>query len=413
MSRSVKVSNRFYYVVRSGFFSHIHIYEAKMTVLQSAGVQTQIVSFVLESEYQKQKMRYDTMTDRVEIVMIPHSRLEALWRVLYFVKKLLFHNVTIQILRTKPPCITFLRIFARIVSRSFVFLYEMEGDASAEAAYLKQHPYKNGFYQRTLLSYQNEIVSQLHWASVADGLVLMSNEHRQLWETRIGHPVTAVSMPAIFNPKFVFFDPAIRKSVRLRMGLNGKIVIIYTGSILNSWQKFGTTCRILARMKQCGLNVMLLALVRKEDHPIAIEFIKQYNVADFVNLTYVPFEEVSGYLSAADIGIFLRDEHLMNQIVTSAKLGEYLASGLPILTTGVGALYHDYIRQHKAGLFINNLQTWDIAKNAEFLKLVTSGRNEAWRTNLCHDTFNTFCGSGGPVTEYVKFVKDFLCATVI
>ena len=59
-----------------------------------------------------------------------------------------------------------------------------------------------------------------------------------------------------------------------------------------------------------------------------------YESADYY-LNEVPNNEMINYLSAADLGISLRDFHPMNSIVTSGKIIDYLACGLPVITTNI------------------------------------------------------------------------------
>lgn len=165
---------------------------------------------------------------------------------------------------------------------------------------------------------------------------------------------------------------------------------------------------MLRGMKDAGLNTVLLALVHTNDHAIAREFADKYAVGDSVHLLFSPANEMSRYLSAADIGMFLRAEHLMNRIVTSAKLGEYLACGLPILTTGVSARYHDYVRERGCGLFVNDTRAWDPEDNKALRELVAKGRDDAYRTSFSQSVREAFCGSNGELAKYVTFVKQFL-----
>jgi glycosyltransferase involved in cell wall biosynthesis len=47
--------------------------------------------------------------------------------------------------------------------------------------------------------------------------------------------------------------------------------------------------------------------------------------------------EVPGYLNAADIGFLLRARHPLNEVASPVKFGEYLASGLTVISSpGIG-----------------------------------------------------------------------------
>lgn len=399
---------KFYYIVHSGFFSHLHIYQTMMSGLQKVGIDTQIVCFVNKALYNSKRKRYLGAYPDVITLCLPRKRFELFYKTLYFALKLVTHDVVIQVLRTSEPNIQFLKRFARLFNHRFIFLYQMEGDAYAERLYLEQHIFKPGFYEQALIGYSKEIQIQRKLANLADGLVLMSSKHIQLWSSRLSVPFRSVAIPALFNQDVFYYKSNVRKIIRSQLGISDSIVLIYTGNILLSWQRFGSVCRLLKGMQCSGLKVKLVALVREADHPIAEFFLTKYDVSENTILKYVPSNEVPIYLSAADIGLFLRADHLMNWIVTSAKLGEYLACGLPVLTTGVGALYPEYILENKAGLFLKNHDEWDTSYNSEFLKLVSKGQNVQWRESFAQKTRERFCEDSGPAVSYREFVKDFM-----
>ena len=399
---------KFYYVVHSGFFTHLHIYQTMMSGLHKAGIDAQIICFVSRALYISKRSRYFSAFPCVITLCYPKKRFKALYETIYFAWKLLTHNVVIQILRTSEPNIKFLRKFARLFNHRFIFLYQMEGDAYAERLYLEQHIYMPGFYDQTLVSYNKETQLQLKLATLADGLVLRSMNHIQLWSSRLAFPFNSVAIPDLFNPAVYFFRNNSREITRSKLGISDSTVLIYTGNVLVSWQRFGSVCRLLKGMQRSGLKVKLVALVREADHPIAKFFMMKYAVSDSTILKYVPSNEVPIYLSAADIGIFLRADHLMNRIVTSAKLGEYLACGLPVLTTGVGAVYPAYILESEAGFFLNDLDEWNASNNDEFLELVNKGQNEQWRKCFSQKTITKFCEDSSYSVNYRNFIKNFM-----
>jgi glycosyltransferase involved in cell wall biosynthesis len=99
---------------------------------------------------------------------------------------------------------------------------------------------------------------------------------------------------------------------------------------------------------------------------------------------------MGSYLSAADIALFLRHNHTMNQVVTSGKLGEYLAAGLPVVTTGANTdMLNNFIRLRRAGAFIpDSLQLSDENKQ-EISNLLQLSKSVHWRIDLseCSDRY--------------------------
>ena len=84
-------------------------------------------------------------------------------------------------------------------------------------------------------------------------------------------------------------------------------------------------------------------------------------------LTNVSHEDVNGFLNASDIGILLRENDTLNKVASPGKLGEYLSSGLNILTTKHIGLYSKVMMNDKVGIIVD-----DIFDDKEILDKVQS-----------------------------------------
>lgn len=396
---------RFLYFAPADAAAHSHIHALKVQSLRDAGIQAErvVVSWGREALAPKGPSRRQDCRR----ISAGHRRLVGTRVALCVVNALREADVVIQALRLPGLPMPALRRVATTMRRRFRGLVEFEGDGLLESDYLARHPYKDGFYDQAIrvgARYGREQVGQ---ARKADGLVLMSEEHIRLWEERLGYRPNAVAMPALFDPTRMRFDPTERAAVREALGLFGRTVLVYVGNVFCSWQRFGAACRLTARLASRDERVVLLALVRAEDHQIAAEFIARYAIGDRARLVHVPPERVHAYLSASDLGLFLRADHPMNRIVTSAKLGEYLACGLPVVTTGVGALYHAFVRETGAGVFIDPA-VLDRSQDLAILALAQRSADDAWRAALSRSAAATFAGGDGPLAAYVRFVKGTL-----
>jgi glycosyltransferase involved in cell wall biosynthesis len=229
-----------------------------------------------------------------------------------------------------------------------------------------------------------------------------------MWEKRLGRAPRAVAMPALFDAARMRFDATARQRLRASLGVEDRVVLVYAGNVQCSWQKFSAVCRLTASLARAGLPVFLLALVRKLDHDIAQGFRERHGVESISRLCWSPAEQLHEYLSASDVGLFLRDDHLMNRIVTSAKLGEYLACGLPVATTGVGALYHEFIREEGVGMFLTEPDAWATELTPALERLASNAHDSDWRSRLAAKTCERFLGTQGPQHQYVRFVESLL-----
>ncbi len=130
-----------------------------------------------------------------------------------------------------------------------------------------------------------------------------------------------------------YFSEPLRREVRSRLGWDGRFVVAYIGNVYYSWQNLGRTLDAFRLLQQSfDRDFFLLLLIRKQDHGIAREFLLRSGIApDDYLLDHVPPSEVTGYLNAADLGVLLRHEHLMNQVASPGKFGDYTGCGLPSL----------------------------------------------------------------------------------
>ena len=109
-------------------------------------------------------------------------------------------------------------------------------------------------------------------------------------------------------------------------------------------------------------------LIRRQDHCIAKEFIENLNLKDNDYLLLnVPHEEVNGFLNASDLGILLREDHTLNKVASPGKLGEYLSTGLTVLTTKHIGLYSKEMMKNNVGVLID-----DIYSDNEILEKIQS-----------------------------------------
>lgn len=67
------------------------------------------------------------------------------------------------------------------------------------------------------------------------------------------------------------------------------------------------------------------------------DILKEYNLKDRVIFTgYLNYKDVKGYMQGASLAIISKSNTLQNKYGFPTKLGEYLASGIPVILTNVG-----------------------------------------------------------------------------
>ncbi len=149
------------------------------------------------------------------------------------------------------------------------------------------------------------------------------------------------------------FDEEQRRNVREALGIGPREkVILFSSSGNAKWQA-------LEKLTEFADNNPNFRLINLSRHTI--------DRAGVIN-KLVDFQEVPGYLNAADFGLVLREPSIVNMVACPVKFVEYAVSGLPIFSDGnVGAIT-DYIRDTKAGLLMHA----DHTSNAGALKALTN-----------------------------------------
>lgn len=156
---------------------------------------------------------------------------------------------------------------------------------------------------------------------------------KYLQEKYKASPDKIAVIPSLVDSRFFFFSPEIRKRKRKELGIERRIVFVYSGSTVK-WQLPEETISFFKKIKEIIPEAFLLFLTNNILH--ARKYFNGINGEDYL-LISVPYREVPDYLNAADIGILLRERNLVNRVASPMKFGEYLCCGLPVITTsGVG-----------------------------------------------------------------------------
>ena len=327
-------STRYIYYFRGTLGSHGHLYQAWVGALRNNGFPFKLVTILGLSTYLKQYnlvKKYKSDDFRVyPALFIKQS--EAI----YFFFICLFNKRVIVHLKKRNT-----RIFDQlkhVFPNKIRYIVEGEGDAIAEIDYLVKHPYKKDFYKEVLDDLIIQAKEQKNVLIKADHNTVGTMAFKTLLlqrypEENLAKKISIV--PMSFSKGTLYYSDSKRHELRSSLNVEDRFVITYIGNAFYSWQNVFRTIEIFRLFKDRIIeNAYLVLLIRQSDHNIVMEFIQKLGLlsCDFL-LTHVQHEEIIAYLSASDIGVALRHNHIMNRIAYSGKILDYLGCGLPVLTT--------------------------------------------------------------------------------
>ena len=121
-----------------------------------------------------------------------------------------------------------------------------------------------------------------------------------------------------------------RRAVRETMGLaESDVLLMYSGSAAG-WQSFGLLLGELDRALESDLRFHVLLLCPETVE--IVQFLDRW--PGRTRRMFVSPSEVVNWISAADVGLILRESSVTNSVAMPTKFAEFLAAGLHLVLTG-------------------------------------------------------------------------------
>jgi glycosyltransferase involved in cell wall biosynthesis len=189
----------------------------------------------------------------------------------------------------------------------------------------------------------------------ADGIVILTERAR---ETLFGD-ASARARPIEVIPCCVDLSRFIastldRDRVRRELGVSDRLVCVHAGPMGGAYVA-AETAAFLAAARAADPRVFALVLTPSEPASIAGELERAGLSTRDYRLLYSPPEDVPRYLAAADVGLALVHPGFARHAASPTKVAEYLASGVPVISTaGVGDL-DSWLEQAGVGVLLPRL----------------------------------------------------------
>jgi Glycosyl transferases group 1 len=148
------------------------------------------------------------------------------------------------------------------------------------------------------------------------------------------------------------FSAETRDTLRAKLGIAGKTVLVYSGGIEMSWHIPDKVFELFASLEKRHENYFFIVLTPHQ--VLAERYRNQYGISkDNCLITSVKNSEVVNYLCAADAAVLLREDVLMNNVASPTKFAEYVMSGLPVIISEHVGDFSEFVRTNNIGLVLS------------------------------------------------------------
>jgi glycosyltransferase involved in cell wall biosynthesis len=201
------------------------------------------------------------------------------------------------------------------------------------------------------------------------------------------------------------FRISVSKDVELqeKYKLKERFVLIYLGSI-GTWYMLGEMLDFFKVLKKIIPSALFL-IVSHADRDIirrsACE--KDIKERDIIITGALP-EDVPRYLSIADAAIFFIKPVFSKEACSPIKLGEYLASGLPVIINSNVGDTEGLIKSTNVGVIVNKFEDEEYERAIlEFKNLIDNGTD---LKNKCRKAAQEYLSLETALKKYKQLYKD-------
>ncbi|WP_187270105.1 glycosyltransferase [Pontibacter qinzhouensis] len=328
--------------------------------LQKLSFINSILFITIEREGHKLALEDNMLPDSVEHVPIysKNYSISILNKIFDFIlfPKLLVHlsrqyKITLIIAHGAPAGALAYKVWKQTKIPFYVSLFE------PHAAYMLE----SGVWSRSGLKYRFQSYWEKKQKQYATGLLPVSEQYRQLLEKEGVPPEKLRTIACTTNLDHFQFLASHRYAFREKLEWQQEVIGVYVG-------KFGGLYyqnEAFAIYKICfeiipGFRLLILS---PQDHvEINKDLLRHQLDVRKVKVMSVQHNEVAAYLSAADFAFATYKPGPSKKYLSPVKIGEYWASGLPVLLTeGVGD-DSDIIKNEGGGALFNLKEEGSVEK---------------------------------------------------
>jgi glycosyltransferase involved in cell wall biosynthesis len=176
-----------------------------------------------------------------------------------------------------------------------------------------------------------------------------------------------------------------REAVRNDLGISDRVVYVYIG-VLSGYYLLRETADLLAVARENDARTYALVLTQGPVAPIVAELERHGFTADDYRVMRAEPADVPMFLGAADVALSLIRSSYARIASSPTKFAEYLAAGLPVISTaGIGDL-NGHIEEGRAGVLLRSL---DPEAYADALRAIETLRGDPELGTRCRQEART------------------------
>jgi glycosyltransferase involved in cell wall biosynthesis len=234
--------------------------------------------------------------------------------------------------------------------------------------YLADEYVSRGNWRAGGLLYRLTKMAERRLLDVSDGLVFLTERMR----VERGVPIEIIPC-CVDAHRFA-------AATRADLGVTDRVVYVYTGA-LGGYYLVEETAALLAAARRADPRTFALIVTQSAPAEIVAALRRHgFGADDFRVLSVAP-EDVPRYLHAADVGVSLIRTSFARQASSPTKFGEYLAAGLPVISTAEIGDMDAQIAEHRVGVLLDRFD--DAAYDEAIQKMTELRRDAAVRERCC------------------------------
>ncbi len=316
--------------------------------------------------YHKHPIRFSTLLDLLVGFLVS----------LYIVLK---NNIEIIHVRGVTPGV--IGLCLKKIFRKTKLIYDSRGILSVEYV-------GGGHWQQGSLFFSLVKLIEKKLNKCSDAIVVLTEKHykRNLDLAYFKKEIPMVVIPCCVDLDRFRSDAINRKEYlkRFKINIENHLLFIYPGK-LESYYLMKEMIDFFISASDLNRNLMFLVLT--QDNSDLVRRVRLSISSDKVYFLHPSFEEIALFLRCADAGLFFINPY-MKFASSPIKLGEFLASGKPVvINSGIGDT-EGLVSSNRVGVVVRNFNKHEyLTKFKDLLELLKEGNNLKER---CHKTAEKF-----------------------